>query len=59
VNFAILRSEELGYKGRIGLHSLPGALDFYRKLRIGLVDCDPDPDEPDNLIYFETIRYDS
>jgi hypothetical protein len=55
-NFAIFRREELGYKGRIGLHSLPGALDFYRKLRVGLINCDADPDETDNLVYFETLR---
>ncbi|MUG98182.1 hypothetical protein F7734_40095 [Scytonema sp. UIC 10036] len=29
VNFAIARSEELGYLGRIGLHSLPRALGFF------------------------------
>ena len=30
VDFAIARSHELGYQGRIGLHALPGALGFYR-----------------------------
>lgn len=56
VDFAIIRSRELGYQGRIGLHALSGAIGFYRKLRIGLLDCGPDPEEPDNLVYFETLR---
>jgi hypothetical protein len=56
VDFAIARSHELGYQGRIGLHALPGALGFYRKLRVGLLDCGADPEEPDNLVYFETLR---
>jgi hypothetical protein len=58
VDFAIARSHELGYQGRIELHALPGALGFYTKLRIGLLNCGPDPEEPDNLIYFETLRID-
>ena len=56
VNFAIARSYELGYKGRVGLHSLEGALGFYRRLRVGFLECGPDPEEPDNLIYFEILR---
>jgi len=56
IDFAISRSYGLGYQGRIGLHALEGALGFYRKLRVGLLDCGPDPEEPDNLVYFETIR---
>jgi hypothetical protein len=59
VNFAIARSNELGYQGRIGLHSLSRALGFYRKLRVGLLDWGPDPEDPDNLVYFETLRRDS
>lgn len=58
IDFAIARSEELGYQGRIGLHALPSALVFYRKLRVGLLDSGPDPEEPDNLNYFETLRTD-
>ncbi|NJL57029.1 GNAT family N-acetyltransferase [bacterium] len=58
VDFAVARSHELGYQGRIGLHALPGALGFYRKLRIGLLNCGPDLEEPDNLVYFETLRID-
>jgi hypothetical protein len=53
VDFAIARSRELGYQGRIGLHSLPRALNFYRKLRVNLLECGSDPDEPDHLVYFE------
>lgn len=56
IDFAISRSYELGYQGRIGLHALPGAIAFYKKLKIGLLDCGFDPDEPDNLVYFETLR---
>lgn len=56
INFAIARSTELSYHGRIGLHALDDALGFYRKLRIRLLDCGPDPEEPDNLVYFETLR---
>lgn len=56
VDFAIGRSYALGYEGRVGLHALPGALGFYRRLRVGLLDCGPDPGEPDNLVYFETLR---
>jgi len=58
VDFAVARSHELGYQGRIGLHALPGALGFHRKLRLGLLDCGSDPEEPDNLVYFETPRID-
>lgn len=59
VDFAIARSNELGYQGRIGLHSLPRALGFYRKLKVGLLDWGPDPEDPDNLVYFEILRRDS
>ncbi len=58
IDFAVVRSNELGYQGRIGLHALPGAIAFYKKLKIGLLDCGSDPDEPDNLVYFETLRRD-
>lgn len=44
------RSVELGYEGRIGLHSLPGSEGFYH--RYNMTDCGPDPDQ-DGLIYFE------
>lgn len=55
VDFAITRSYELGYQGRIGLHALASALGFYKKLRVGLLECGPDPEQPDNLVYFETL----
>ncbi len=55
VDFAIARSRELGYGGRVGLHALPEALEFYRKLRVKLVECGPDPDESDRLVYFERL----
>ena len=56
IDFALARSYELGCQGRIGLHALPTALGFYRKLRVGLLYCGSDPEEPDNLTYFETLR---
>jgi hypothetical protein len=59
IDFAINRSYELGYQGRIGLHALPGAIAFYKKLRIGLLDCGPDSEEADNLVYFEIFRRES
>jgi hypothetical protein len=54
-DFMIARSRQLGYRGRIGFHSLPGALEFYRKLRVGLVECGSDSIEPDQLVYFERL----
>ncbi|BAU15704.1 hypothetical protein LEP3755_62690 (plasmid) [Leptolyngbya sp. NIES-3755] len=53
VDFAIARSRDLGYQGRIGLHALPRALNFYRKLRVNLLECGSDPDDPEHLVYFE------
>jgi hypothetical protein len=50
LQFAKMRSEQLGYGGLVGLHSLPGAEMFYRKM--GMDDCDLDEDY-DNLRYFE------
>lgn len=47
---AIALSYEEGFKGRIGLHSLPQADAFYR--RIGMTDLGPDP-ACQNLRYFE------
>ena len=43
-------SLDRGFEGRIGLHSLPQANGFYR--RMGLLDLGPDPDYED-LHYFE------
>lgn len=50
VTFAVKRSFDLGYKGRLGLHALPSAKDFYRKLE--MVDFGYDADKQ-NLKYFE------
>lgn len=53
VQFAIMRSCDLEYQGRAGLHALPNAIDFYTKL--GMKNFGPDP-EKQNLIYFEFSR---
>ncbi|WP_228016447.1 GNAT family N-acetyltransferase [Leptolyngbya ectocarpi] len=50
LTFARLRSVELGYGGRVGLHSLPNVEGFYERLK--MTDYGPDP-EKDDLIYFE------
>ncbi|GAA6614790.1 GNAT family N-acetyltransferase [Scytonema sp. NUACC26] len=44
------RSLELGYEGRVGLHSLPGYEKFYDNR--GMYDLGPDEDL-DELVYFE------
>ena len=51
VTAAVALSDEEGFKGRLGLHSLPQADDFYRK-RCGMSDLGPDP-AYQNLRYFE------
>ncbi len=48
--FAIQRSLDLGYKGRISLHSLPEAEAFYRQQKLQDLGTDP---EKQNLRYFE------
>lgn len=50
LEFARHRSIELGYQGLVGLHALPEAEEFYR--RLGMIECGSDPDK-DGLIYFE------
>jgi hypothetical protein len=50
LEFARFRSYELGYGGLVGLHALPGAEGFYRKLQF--MDCGVD-EEKENLAYFE------
>lgn len=50
LNFAITRSFDLDYKGRLGLHSLPNAEDFYK--RFGMVDFGYDS-KKQGLRYFE------
>lgn len=55
LKLARIRSVELGYGGRIGLHSLPNSEGFYE--RINMINCGKDSDDGDNdddkLIYFE------
>jgi hypothetical protein len=53
LRFARLRSEELNYGGLVGLHSLPSAEVFYRKM--GMIDGGSDS-EKENLTYFEWYR---
>ncbi len=48
--FARTRSLDLGYSGRVGLHSLPGYEKFYDNR--GMLDLGSDPDY-ENLVYFE------
>jgi GNAT superfamily N-acetyltransferase len=48
--FARERSQQLGYQGRVALHSLPEAEGFYH--RVGMPSYGPDPDK-EGLIYFE------
>ncbi|MBD2496734.1 MAG: GNAT family N-acetyltransferase [Nostoc sp. TH1S01] len=50
LSFARTRSLELGFEGRVGLHSLPGAEKFYE--RQGMIDLGADEDY-DDLVYFE------
>jgi hypothetical protein len=56
LRFARFRSEELGYGGLVGLHSLPAAEMFYRKM--GMIDGGADA-EKENMTYFEWYRRDS
>ncbi len=55
---AVEVSEEEGFGGRIGLHSLPQSDDFYRKY---MTDLGPDPNHAEGLRYFEMsvdqVRY--
>lgn len=48
---AVRRSGELGYHGRLGLHSLPQVQLFY-EWKCGMVGCGPDPGYY-GLVYFE------
>lgn len=50
VTEAVIRSNEEGFEGRIGLHSLPGAETLYRKLNMECLGPDPGYD---GLTYFE------
>lgn len=51
VRAAVMLSEESEFQGRIGLHSLPQAYDFYAST-CGMTDLGPDPDHR-GLHYFE------
>jgi hypothetical protein len=53
LRFARFRSEELNYGGLVGLHSLPTAEAFYRKM--GMIDGGSDATK-ENLTYFEWYR---
>ena len=53
LKFAQFRSEELGYGGLVGLHSLPNAEKFYRKM--GMLEGGTDAAK-ENLTYFEWYR---
>ena len=50
LQFARQRSLDLGYGGRVGLHSLPESEMFYRRLRMPEYGNDP---EKEGLVYFE------
>lgn len=50
LKFARYRSHELGYRGLVGLHSLPESETFYQKRK--MINCGRDP-EKENLTYFE------
>jgi hypothetical protein len=53
LRFAQQRSQELGYGGIVGLHSLPESEVFYRNQN--MMDCGQDPVK-DNLTYFEWYK---
>lgn len=50
LSFSRQRSVSLGYGGRVGLHALPEAEGFYRRLQVPEYDADP---EKEGLVYFE------
>ena len=53
LSFAQQRSKQLEYEGRVGLHALPKAENFYR--RKGMTNFGIDP-EKENLVYFEWLK---
>lgn len=53
LRYARLRSVELGYKGRVGLHSLPKSEQFYDNQLMTNCGKDEGEEEEDSLIYFE------
>jgi hypothetical protein len=52
MELAVRWSDDLGYKGRVGLHSLPQANGFYSG-PCKMTDLGPDPKSPHQLRYFE------
>lgn len=55
MRFARQRSLELGYKGRVGLKALPGAVGFYERIGMTCLELEPEEivDPDDTLPYFE------
>jgi len=53
LSFAKQRSKQLGYEGRVGLHALPKAENFYRKR--GMINFGIDTEKED-LVYFEWLK---
>lgn len=55
LNFSRIRSLALGYKGRVGLHSLPDAEGFYERRQMMRFDFPTDAyvDDDEPLAYFE------
>lgn len=55
--FSQTRSEALGYEGRVGLHSLPGAEGFYESRNMMRFEAEPDAfiDDESPLTYFEYL----
>lgn len=53
--YAKQRSIELGYSGRVGLHSLPGAIRFYDRLGMMRLELEPEEilDAAEKVPYFE------
>ena len=60
LEFAKQRSLQLGFDGRVGLHSLSGAVGFYENRGMTRLELDPEDiiDPEDNVPYFEYMgRY--
>jgi hypothetical protein len=55
MQFAQQRSLDLGYRGRVGLLSLPDAVGFYERVGMTRLELDPEDivDAEENLPYFE------
>ena len=56
--FARQRSLELGYSGRVGLHSLAGAVRFYDRIGMTRLELEPEEivDAEENVPYFEYMN---